>query len=200
MRLLISGSGKGIDDSGDVHLLDGRIMKHFNAGGSYTFLGNSERGVQEVYLVKQVLRSKYMARFRQIWSSCLSGAFLSQTARWGEVLLHLEDSLIIDKSYVGVIQTPAELQQMTALIKKVEHDMPMEGYMTSSAFIYLHNSALRVVYYHLRYAYGIDAISVLPYIPDDVMTLSPWWTIPNAGFIGIIHFTPRNSSQQSTRT
>ncbi|GLV43782.1 hypothetical protein CBL_20537 [Carabus blaptoides fortunei] len=161
-------------------------------------------------------------------------AFLFQAARRAEVLLGFEDSLIIDESYVGVIQTPAKLQQMTALIKKVEHDMPMEGYMSkhlhsvwsaglkaetegfvfvcqdgvmntlvyqnlitktaqstlcrkchsqpetlmnvlsaspslaSSAFIYRQNTALRVVYYHLRHAYGIDAIPVLPYIPDDV--------------------------------
>ncbi|GLV33367.1 hypothetical protein CBL_20113 [Carabus blaptoides fortunei] len=40
--------GKDIDDDDDIHLVDGSIVKHLNAGGSYTFLGISERGVQEL--------------------------------------------------------------------------------------------------------------------------------------------------------
>ncbi|WP_165309811.1 hypothetical protein, partial [Enterobacter cloacae complex sp. 4DZ3-17B2] len=37
-----------------------------------------------------------------------------------------------------------------------------------SAYIERHNAALRVLYYHLRSTYGIDATPVLPYVPTDI--------------------------------
>jgi len=37
-----------------------------------------------------------------------------------------------------------------------------------SGYIYRHNAALRVLYYHLRHSYGIDQTPVLPYAPGDI--------------------------------
>lgn len=41
-------------------------------------------------------------------------------------------------------------------------------YYAASLYIDRHNSALRVVYYHLRHAYGIDRTPVLPYVPGEI--------------------------------
>lgn len=37
-----------------------------------------------------------------------------------------------------------------------------------SAYIHRHNAALRVLYYHLRSAYGVDKTPILPYVPSEI--------------------------------
>ena len=40
--------------------------------------------------------------------------------------------------------------------------------LAASSYVYRHNSALRVIYFHLRHAYGIDITPVIPYVPPDI--------------------------------
>lgn len=40
--------------------------------------------------------------------------------------------------------------------------------ITQTRYVHRHNAALRVLYYHLRHAYGIDETPVLPYAPGDI--------------------------------
>lgn len=55
----------------------------------------------------------------------------------------------------------------------------------ATTYIYRHNAALRVLYYHLRHHYGIDAAPVFPFSPGGLRKLSK---IPSAAFIGIAQF------------
>lgn len=71
---LVHLKGGRCGDSGDAEqLVDGSILKHLDAGESYTYLGVQQRHIQEVACVKDALRRKYQHRLRQIWSSELSG-------------------------------------------------------------------------------------------------------------------------------
>jgi hypothetical protein len=64
--------GRAEDVAEDVQLVDGSIIRHLDAGERYKFLGVLQSGVQDVRTVKNALRSRYKARLRQIWKSCLS--------------------------------------------------------------------------------------------------------------------------------
>lgn len=57
----------------EEQLVDGSILRHLDAGETYTYLGVQQYHTQVVDQVKEALCRKYQHRLRQIWSSELSG-------------------------------------------------------------------------------------------------------------------------------
>lgn len=53
----------------------------------------------------------------------------------------------------------------------IMHVMSACPSLALSAIIYRHNFALRIVYYHLVYAYDIDTTPVLLYVPNDIESM-----------------------------
>lgn len=110
-------------------------------------------------------------------SKSLTFGFLKSTGLKSETegfIVACQDGVIKTRNYMRHVMGDMSVQDVCRVCKvhgqreTLMHLLSACRSLAQTAYVYRHNAALRVLYYHLRHSYGIDATPMLPWVPGDI--------------------------------